>query len=154
MIRRMALQSDGSLVKAANDFYLEQQSSTGNDGALTLEEHWYPLLRYRLTSAGRGLHFVFLVDALDECNKPVDWEKLLKFMSSTMLSYSNVSFICSSHAHVAVDRFFPGIAQDPGMLVTEDVSASRTHISFNAYIDGEIQRRKADARGSIFCEQS
>ncbi len=72
MICRMVLQPDGTLAKAANDFYLLQQSSAANDGDLTLEEHWFPLFKELLISAGSGCHFVFLVDALDECDKSTD----------------------------------------------------------------------------------
>ena len=152
MIRRMALQPDGTLAEAAKDLHTVQQSSAANDGDLTLKDHWVPLLR-KLISAGSGYHFVFLVDALDECDKPTDWEKLLRFMNGIIQSYPNVSFICSSHAHVRVDTFFRNEAQDSSIVAIEDVNARRNSKAISAYINGEIQRREADAGGSIFCKE-
>lgn len=153
MICRMALQPDGTLAKAANDLYIWGQSSAANGVKLTLKKHWEPLFKGLLTSAGSECHFVFLVDALDECDKPTDWEYLLKFMNGIIQSYPNVSFICSSHSHVKVDTFFQNEAQDSSIVAIEDVNAGCTSEAFSAYINGEIQRRKADAKGSIFCKE-
>ena len=153
MVRRMALQPDGTLAKAANDFYVREHSSEANDGDLTLKEHWSPLFEELLTSAGSAYHFVFLVDALDECDKPTDWEKLLKFMNGIIQSHANVSFICSSHSHVRVDKIFQNGAHDSSIVVIEDVNAQRNSEALTAYIDGEIQRRRADAGESIFCKE-
>ena len=152
MIRRMALQPDGTLAQAANDLYLQQHSSAAHDGELTLEEHWYPLFEELLASAGNGCHWIFLVDALDECDEPTDWEKLLKFMNDIIQSCPNVSFICSSHSQVSVDRFFQNEAQGSSIVAIEDLNEGRNSAALSAYINGEIERRKADAGESIFCE--
>ena len=151
MIRRMALESDGTLAKAVNEFYLDQQSTKANDGALDLREHWYPLFKNLLSRS--GCHFVFLVDALDECENPTDWEDLLKFMKDIIQSCSNVSFICSSHSHVEVDKFFQDKGQDSSIVAIEDVNAERTGEALSAYVNGEIERRKVDAGDSAFCKE-
>ena len=151
MIRRLALQPDLTLAKAANDFYTLQQSSAAHDGEFELDEHWDPLFRALFTSAGSECRFVFLVDALDECEKPAEWEKLLKFMSGILQSYANVSFICSSHSHVRVDKFFNKHSPDFNIVAIEDVNATSTNEPLRSYINGEIQRRQADAGDSIFC---
>ncbi|KAI9888557.1 MAG: hypothetical protein M1814_006827 [Vezdaea aestivalis] len=149
MIRRMALQPDGTLAEAANKVYLKH-GSAASDEDLTVKEHWDPLFNKLLTSAGNGCYFVFLVDALDECDKTKDWEDLLKFMKQIIESYSNVSFICSSHSHVEVDKFFQDKAQESSIVVIEDVDSGRNSKALEAYINGEIQRREPDAGKSVF----
>ncbi|MCJ1470251.1 hypothetical protein MMC07_008896 [Pseudocyphellaria aurata] len=143
MIRRMALQSNGTLAKDVNAFYHEQQSSAANDGDLKLEEDWCPLFKKILPRS--ECHIVFLVDALDECEKPADWEKLLKFMKDIIQLYPNVRFICSSHCHLSVDKFFQDKGQDSSIVAIEDMNAGRNREALRAYINGEIQRREADA---------
>ena len=151
MIRRMALEPNGTLAKAVNVFYQGQQSSKANDGDLQLAKHWRPLFEDLLSRS--GCHNVFLVDALDECEKPTDWEQLLKFMKDIIESYPNVSLIFSSHSHVRIDKFFQDAGQDSSIVAIEDVKAERTSEALHAYVDGEIERRKADAGDSAFCKE-
>lgn len=106
MIRRVALQPDRTLADAANSFYTENTSSSSYDGDLKLEKHWELSFNKLLEKAGGSCRFVFLINALDECSEPKEWEKFLKFMNRILKAHTNVSLICSSHVHMDVRGFF------------------------------------------------
>ncbi|KAL8795916.1 MAG: hypothetical protein Q9195_001660 [Heterodermia aff. obscurata] len=148
MICRMTLQPNGTLARAVNNFYLTRRSKAEKDEDLELTDYWYSLFGTLLS--GSGCHFVFVMNALDECEKSTDCEDLLKFMKNIIQSYGNVSFICSSHSHVEVDKFFQNEGQNSSIVTIEDMNAKRTDKALSAYVNDEIERRKADAEDSAF----
>jgi hypothetical protein len=99
---------------------------------------------------------VLLVDALDECDKPSDWEDLLKFLRDVISENVNVSLICSLHAHVIVDKILAAGDKpvSPDVIVTVNVNEQRNISAVNAYIDGELERRRAEALTCIFCRSN
>lgn len=152
MIRRMAIQPDRTLADAANSFYTEHTSSSSYDGELKLEKHWEPLFRKLLKKAGNNCRFVFLIDALNECSEPKEWEKFLKFMNRILKAHTNVSLICSSHVHVDVRRRFR--PEDHGghdVVKVEYATPQKTAEAMRSFIDGELTRRNKFALESIFC---
>ena len=70
---------------------------------------WEEFLRDLLRDDEEVSDFVFVIDALDECDpleEPVDSEKLLKFMEGLMQEFTNIQILCSSRQHVPVKNYF------------------------------------------------
>jgi ABC-type Mn2+/Zn2+ transport system ATPase subunit len=94
-------------------------------------------------------HYVFIVDALDECLDSSEVEKLLDFMGDVLRKHANVSFLCSSHRQINMGDYF-----DRNMLLPTDVTVERTAEQVERFVREEIQRRRLKANNSIFCKSA
>lgn len=154
MIRRMALSPNLTLAEPANAMCIKQKSATAQDGELSLKRDWEPLFEKWIEINSGKCHFVLLVDALDECAEASEWEELLKFLNYVINKHSNVSLICSSHAHVELDSFFATSHQEGSIdfVAAVYLTEEKTAAAIKAYIAGELTRRKFKARKSVFCK--
>lgn len=94
--------------------------------------------------------FVFVIDALDECDfveDPEHSEKLLDFMRELMHKFPNIQILCSSRQHVPVKKYF----SDEVLYPVDALSAPDDEIQ--NFIRSEIDYRKNKQQDSIFCKR-
>jgi hypothetical protein len=93
-------------------------------------------------------HFVFVVDALDECISKVDGDKFLRFIGNQVMSRcSNVHLLVSSQKHVPVEEVFGN-----DVLYKVEVNPADTEDDMKRFINGELKRRQRISPRSIFCK--
>lgn len=125
---------------------LHDEITRGIDQRATTK-NWEQLLRDLLSESSKLSNVVFVVDALDECDRPEDVVLLLKFMSEIMSNHSNVQLICSSHQHVRVDQNLTV------GLHKVDLTTSASAEDMKAFVNGEIEYLRGEIKEkSIFCE--
>lgn len=155
-----SVQPDHSLSPRAQKLYDDRNSSRSPNEGIDIEEV-KKLLNSLLGDHAEDTHFVFVVDALDECKTSSDHTLFLKFMSSFMTTNHNVSLLCSSHQHVPVARYFGvqnryyGEGTDyfgADILQDVEVTEAATAEDMRAYVEGELRAREKDADESIFCK--
>ena len=152
LIRRLSLLPDSTIddvaLKCYNDFTSSKKSDNPN------LEDWKELFKNLIASGSDQYDFVFLVDALDECVDSATAEDFLEFMSTFLKSTPNVYLLCSSHKYINVDSFFgAGNAYaEEDLLEVIDVTAAKSATAMEAFITGELERRKEKAKESVFCK--
>lgn len=115
---------------------------------------WEKLFKDIVAAGIKQYHFVFIVDALDECENLPEAERFLEFMSEVMRDNMNISFLCSSHQHVRIWRYFGKDNKYYGQDILEELEMSEktTAKDIEKFIDGELARRKKGASESAFCK--
>ncbi|PMD15105.1 hypothetical protein NA56DRAFT_357310 [Hyaloscypha hepaticicola] len=104
--RKISLLPDFTLAQRAEA--LHSQNNRGLQELVGILA-WEEFLRGLLRDDKGTTDFVFVIDALDECDsseEPVDSEKLLDFMRGLMGEFPNVQMLCSSRQHVPVQKYF------------------------------------------------
>ena len=153
LTRQLALLPDFSIADDALKLYNKLTSSRNDDDRIDLDV-WKKLLKDIVKSGSDQYNFVFLVDALDECITTTAAHEFLEFMSTVLKDTANVSFLCSSHKHITVDKYFGAGNGYAGydLLGVVEVSAAKSATAMKAFITGELERRKKKAKESVFCE--
>lgn len=148
---RLSLQSDLSLSTVADSYYNKYTSSRSKDKAMDSND-WLGLFHELLEEGSKpveGLEqqkFVFLIDALDEC-EGTQAHRFLDLMRKVMEDRPNVYLLCSSHQQVSVGRYF-----NKEILKVLHVRKALTKYDMRAFISGELESRKASCKDSIFCK--
>lgn len=159
MVWRLARLPDFTLAEPAQQRYNKMTSAQGQTED-SKPDWWTDLFKELIKSGADQYHFVFIVDALDECieptaDEPSAAEKVLEFMSNIMKLYTNVCLLCSSHQQVRVCDYF-GLDNKfygENILQEVEVTVNATEDAMKAFITGELSRREMGAGGSIFCKQ-
>lgn len=159
MVQHLALLPDFTLAEPAQERYNKMTSAQGQTED-SKPDWWTDLFKELIKSGADQYHFVFIVDALDECieptaDEPSAAEKVLEFMSNIMKLYTNVCLLCSSHQQVPVRDYF-GLDNKfygENILQEVEVTVDATEDAMEAFIIGELVRRKRGAGNSIFCKQ-
>lgn len=153
LICHISLMPNFRMAEPAQALYHKfNNSSAPHKGPIVTE--WENLFK-DIVFAGTGqYHFVFVVDALDECESLPEAERFLEFMSEVMRDNRNVSFLCSSHQQVRVWRYFGKDNKYYGQDILEELEISEKATSENIekFVDGEIARREKSASESAFCK--
>ena len=143
MCYRLAWNRDGSLAELASDLY--SQTKKDPDKQPT-EKTWEALLKSLIASSSTPI--VFVIDALDECEDQVDYNKLLLFLSGLRRQTSiGLHCLISSRPHVRVEDYFSGSVQ------MFDVVQPQTKEDMRCFIEGQIKSKREDPhwKRSIFC---
>ena len=112
-------------------------------------ELWKELLRDLLRDDEGVSDFVFVIDALDECDpveNPVNSERLLDFMRELMQEFPNIQILCSSRQHVPVRKYILEEVYYP----VDSLSAPNDEIQ--DFIGSEIDSRRNKQQDSVFCK--
>ncbi|KAL8786151.1 MAG: hypothetical protein Q9195_008330 [Heterodermia aff. obscurata] len=158
MVRRLSRLPNYSIAKPAEAFYKDKTGSRGQDREPGIRE-WEELFKTLVHTRAEKDHFIFLIDALDECSENSVWRKLLGLLCDIMKSCPNVSFLCSSHHHVLVDMYFGNQNQvfradtdEFGANILEEIelTPTMTKAEMETFIVGEVNRRKKYAGKSVF----
>lgn len=153
LTRRLVLLPDATVDDIAWKRY-ELLTSAQNSDDDPGQEAWEGLIRELIANGSDQYNFVFLIDALDELVNNEAWQEFLKFMSGVLKSNANVYLLCSSPKYITVDNFFgadSAYAED-NLLEVIDITASKSAPAMEAFITGELERRKGIAKKSVFCE--
>ena len=146
LARKISLMPDFTLARRAIKFHGKHTRGLQKPVDIGL---WKEFLRDLLRDDDGVSDFVFLIDALDECDpveEPVNSEKLLEFMQDLMQEFPNIQILCSSRQHVPVGKYISS-----GLLCPVDaLSAPNTEIQ--NFIRSEIDSRRRKQHGSVFCK--
>jgi hypothetical protein len=143
--RKISLLPDFTLAQQAK--VLHSQNKRGLQESVDIST-WENFLRDLLRDDKGATDFVFVIDALDECDSsdvPEDSEKLLDFMSGLMRKFPNVQMLCSSRQHVPVQKYFG----DKILYKVDALAAPAEEIQ--NFIRDEIENLKSQ-KDSIFCK--
>ena len=146
LARKISLMPDFTLARQAKKFHGKHTRGLQQPVGIGL---WEEFLRDLLRDDEGVSDFVFVIDALDECDsleEPVDSEKLLDFMKELMQEFSNIQILCSSRQHVPVKKYF----SDEVLYPVDALSAPNDEIQ--DFIRNEIESRRDEQQGSIFCK--
>ena len=146
LAQKISLMPDFTLAQPAKNFY--GTHTRGIQKPIDIEL-WEEFLRDLLKDDGEASDFVFIIDALDECDPvedPVNSEKLLDFMSELMQKFPNIQILCSSRQHVPVKKYF----SDEVLYPVDALSAPDVEIQ--NFIRSEIDNRRNKQQGSVFCK--
>ncbi|KAH7393847.1 hypothetical protein DE146DRAFT_660167 [Phaeosphaeria sp. MPI-PUGE-AT-0046c] len=149
LLWHMSLLPDFGLAEPVQDKYNAYHSTRAPKQKPEVED-WETLFT-NLVSDDR-YHYTFMVDALDECLSPEQSAKFLEFMSKVLKAHPNTSLLCSSHAQVNIQVFF-GQDNDyfgADTLEVVDVTAEKSMDDMNYFIQSELERRRVQAKRSIF----
>ncbi|KAF2111267.1 hypothetical protein BDV96DRAFT_189735 [Lophiotrema nucula] len=149
LLWHMSLSPDFILAEPVQDLYNVYHSTRASKKEPEIED-WETLFKNLVSD--QQYHYSFLVDALDECISPKEVGGFLKFMSIVLKSHPNTSLLCSSHAQVNVSRFFGADNRYFGQDTLEvvDVTAEESADDMRYFIQHELERRKVEAKRSIF----
>ena len=146
LARKISLMPDSTLAQRAKKFH--DKHIRGLQKPVDIEL-WEEFLRDLLRDDEGASDFVFVIDALDECDsleEPVDSEKLLDFIRELMQKFPNIQILCSSRQHVPIKDYF----SDEVLYPVDALSAPIDEIQ--AFIRNEIESRKDEQQGSVFCK--
>ena len=146
LARKISLMPDLTLVQRAITFYGKHTRGLQKSVDIGL---WEEFLQDLLKDDKGVSDFVFLIDALDECDpveEPVNSEKLLEFMRDLMQEFPNIQILCSSRQHVPVGKYIP----DALFYPVDALSAPNNEIQ--SFIRSEIDSRSKKQHGSVFCK--
>jgi hypothetical protein len=144
--RKISLLPDFTLAQQAEAFH--SQENRGLQESVDILA-WEDLLRGLLRDDEGATDFVFVIDALDECDSsevPENSEKLLDFMRGLITEFSNVQMLCSSRQHVPVQKYFG----DELLYKVGALAAPAEEIQ--NFIRDEIESRRSQHKDSIFCK--
>ncbi|KAI1451725.1 hypothetical protein F4805DRAFT_74695 [Annulohypoxylon moriforme] len=140
---RLSLQPDFSLSKTADSKYNELNSSGNRDQDMDMND-WINLFHELLNECPGRFNYVFVIDALDECEEQ-SVGNFLDFMRSIIKKFPNVYLLCSSHQQIPVYRYF-----DETILHELEVTRESTYEDMELFISGELENRKQSCEESIF----
>lgn len=146
LAQKLSLMPDFTLAQPANKFH--GIHTRGRQEPIDIKL-WEDFLRDLLKDDEGVSDFVFVIDALDECDsleEPVDSEKLLDFMKELMQDFPNIQIICSSRLHVPVEKYIP----EKMYYSVDALSAPNNEIQ--NFIRSEIDSRRNKQQGSVFCK--
>jgi hypothetical protein len=148
MCRKLSLLPDFTIAESAASFHA--RATRGLQEQPTIED-WEGLIRDLLKEDGSSSNFVFLIDALDECEPHNDNERLLQFFCDLLKRYPNIRVLCSSRNHVPVQKYF-----DEEILDELDLISSSPADEIERFICSEIRWREKKLGNrraeSVFCE--
>ncbi|KAI1170236.1 hypothetical protein F4777DRAFT_584117 [Nemania sp. FL0916] len=108
LCRRLAWNNDGTVAKAAKEFY-DKNKDKDEDALFTVKSTWKPLLEALVASSKDTL--VFLVDALDECESTEQYRLFLQLLRDLPKTPKGPYFLISSRPHVQVRDYFQDCIQ-------------------------------------------
>lgn len=146
LARKISLMPDFTLAQRAETFYTEHTRGLQERVETPL---WKEFLRELLRDDKGVSDFVFVIDALDECDsaeEPEDSGKLLDFMRELMREFDNIQILCSSRQHVPIKNYF----SDEVLYHVDPLSGPPEEIQ--NFIRDEIDSREDKQRDSVFCK--
>ncbi len=136
------------MAKPAMDIYDEAKRDLGRPPT---EKRWEMLLKCLITSSLTPI--VFVIDALDECKKKDDYDRLLEFLRRLLefrrgLPRRSVGYLISSRSHVKVGNYISGSVR------MFDVVQPQAKEDMMRFIEGQIESKRKATRWkeSIFCK--
>ena len=144
--RKVSLMPDFTLAQRAKKFHGKHTRGLQKPVDIGL---WEEFLRDLLRDDEGVSDFVFVIDALDECDPvedPVNSEKLLDFMRELMQKFPNIQILCSSRQHVPVRKYISEKMYYP----VDSLSAPNDEIQY--FIRDKIESRRNEQQGSVFCK--
>lgn len=144
--RKISLLPDFTLAQQAEAFH--NQNNRGLQELVHILA-WEDLLRDLLRDDKGATDFVFVIDALDECDsseEPGDSGKLLDFMRGLLVEFPNVQMLCSSRDHVPAQKYFG----DDILYKVSALAAPAEEIQ--NFIRDEIESWRSQQKDSIFCK--
>lgn len=147
LIRHLSLLPDFTLSKLALDKYSRDPNPRSQGDDVDIGE-WEDLFKELVVEGADEYHFVFVVDALDECLNLKEAEHFLYFMSKKVMPLCpNVHLLCSSRQQVRVnDHFSEERRHDV------EVTSAVTALEMKKFITGELARRRSISKDSVFCK--
>lgn len=145
MCYHLALLPDFTLAKAAETLYSTSNSAQGLPQG-NKNPDWEDVFTQLLDDGPSQSQFVFLIDALDECDRR-DVERLLDFMKTVVDKRSNTRLLCSSHQHVRVRAYF---RQE--VLQEVEVTTATNKDEMSNFITRELLYLRDETTESVFCE--
>ena len=146
LARKVSLMPDFTLAQRAEAFHSQHTRGLQEGVNILL---WEEFLRDLLRDVKGVSDFVFVIDALDECDmveEPVNSEKLLDFMRGLIQEFPNIQVLCSSRKHVPVGKYISN-----GLLYPVD-ALSAPYNEIESFIRSEIDSRREKQHGSVFCK--
>ena len=139
LCRKLAWHSTNTVARSARDFYEKFSPESHEPPQL---RDWEGLLKDLLDDFKTPT--ILVIDALDECSRP---DEVLKHLSSSVQSRSNLYLVCSSRPHVPVTTYFNST------LAEIDVTSGKKEPDMNVFIATTIKERRnsPETQDSIFC---
>lgn len=130
------------MAESAADLYSQTKKDPDK---LPTEKTWETLLKSLIASSSTPI--VFVIDALDECNKPDDYHRLLDFLNRLPQTSVGLHCLISSRPHVRVGGYFSVSVQ------MFDVVQPQTKEDMKRFVVDQIESKRENTRWqkSIFC---